>query len=164
MTTDLDALYPEIIADHAAHPRLRQLRPDATVAARELNPTCGDEVTIQLVLDGERIVGAGWDGHGCMISQSSASILAEQLAGLTVDELRARIASFRLSMRSRGEIPVDEVLLGDAAALGGASRFVARVKCALLPWVAAESALRSRDPDPDFHGEPHPADGATRKG
>lgn len=141
---DLDALYPEIIADHVKHPRRRASLPEASVQSRQLNPTCGDEVTLQLVLEGERIVDAAWTGHGCMISQSSASILAEQAPGLTVAELEERIASFRASMRSRGELPVDEELLGDAVALEGASRFVARVKCALLPWVAAEAALAER--------------------
>jgi nitrogen fixation NifU-like protein len=140
----LDSLYPDIIADHVKHPRRRGLMPDATVESRQLNPTCGDEITLQLTLDGDRIVDAAWTGQGCMISQSSASILAEQAPGLTVDELEQRIASFRGSMRSRGEVPVDEELLGDAVALGGASRFVARVKCALLAWVAAEAALAKR--------------------
>jgi nitrogen fixation NifU-like protein len=140
----LDSLYPEIIADHVKHPRRRGLVPDATVESRQLNPTCGDEVTLQLILDGDRIADAAWTGHGCMISQSSASILAEQAPGLTVAELEQRIASFRASMRSRGELPVDEELLGDAVALEGASRFLARVKCALLAWVAAEAALAQR--------------------
>lgn len=142
--SELDDLYPEIIADHVKHPRRRGLLPEATAQSRQLNPTCGDEVTLQLVLDGDRIVNAAWTGHGCMISQSSASILAEQAPGLTVAELEARIASFRASMRSRGELPVDEELLGDAVALEGASRFLARVKCALLAWVAAEAALATR--------------------
>lgn len=142
--SDLDALYPEIIADHVKHPRRHELLPEASVQSRQLNPTCGDEVTLQLVIEGDRIVDAAWTGQGCMISQSSASILAEQAPGLTVAELEERIASFRASMRSRGELPVDEELLGDAVALEGASRFVARVKCALLPWVAAEAALAER--------------------
>ena len=79
-----------------------------------------------------------------MVSQSSASILAEQLPGLTAAEVGERIESFRASMRSRGEIPVDEDLLGDAVALEGAAKFVARVKCAMLAWVAAEDALAKR--------------------
>lgn len=142
--TGLDALYQDILVDHVKHPRRRGLRADATVESHQLNPTCGDEITLQLVLDGDRIVGAAWTGHGCMISQSSASILAEQAPGLTVAGLGERIASLRASMRSRGEVPVDEGLLGDAVALEGASRFVARVKCAMLAWVAAEDALRHR--------------------
>ena len=141
---ELDSLYQDIIVDHVKRPRRRGLEADASVESHQLNPTCGDEVTLQLVIEGDRIVDAAWTGQGCMISQSSASILAEQAPGLTVAELEERIASFRASMRSRGELPVDEELLGDAVALEGASRFVARVKCALLPWVAAEAALAER--------------------
>ena len=82
-----------------------------------------------------------WEGHGCAISQASASLLSELAEGLTVEELEVRIAAFREAMRSRGTIDPDEELLGDAAALGGVSRYVARVKCAMLAWVAAEDAL-----------------------
>ena len=141
---ELDNLYQEIIVDHVKRPRRRGLREEASVESHQLNPTCGDEVTLQLVLDGDTVADAAWMGQGCMISQSSASILAEQLPGLTIDEVTTRIESFRASMRSRGEIPVDEDLLGDAIALEGAARYIARVKCAMLAWVAAEDALAKR--------------------
>jgi len=149
---ELDSLYQEIIVDHVKHPRRRGLHPAEELAAldgttyetHQLNPTCGDEVTLQLTLDGDRVTDAAWTGRGCMVSQSSASILAEQLPGLTVEEVHERVASFRESMRSRGEVPIDEDLLGDAVALEGASRFIARVKCAMLAWVAAEAALAQR--------------------
>jgi len=142
--SELESLYQDIIVDHVKHPRNRGLHDHATVESHQLNPTCGDEVTLQLTLDGDRITEAAWTGKGCMISQSSASILAEQLPGLTVEETMARIESFRESMRSRGEVPVDEDLLGDAIALEGAAKYVARVKCAMLAWVAAEAALAER--------------------
>lgn len=141
---EVESLYQDIIVDHVKHPRRQGLHPGATVESHQLNPTCGDEVTLQLTLDGDTITGAAWTGQGCMVSQSSASILAEQLPGLTVAEAGERIDSFRASMRSRGEIPVDEDLLGDAVALEGAAKFVARVKCAMLAWVAAEDALGKR--------------------
>ncbi|OJX65531.1 MAG: SUF system NifU family Fe-S cluster assembly protein [Micrococcales bacterium 73-13] len=141
---EVESLYQDIIVDHVKHPRRQGLRDGATVESHQLNPTCGDEITLQLVLDGDRIVDAAWTGRGCMVSQSSASILAEQLPGLTAAEAGERIESFRASMRSRGEIPVDEDLLGDAVALEGAAKFVARVKCAMLAWVAAEDALAKR--------------------
>jgi len=146
--SELEALYQDIIVDHVRSPRRRGLRTGATVESHQLNPVCGDEITFQLVLDGDRIADAAWAGQGCMISQSSASILAEQAPGLTVAELGERIASFRASMRSRGDLPVDETLLGDAVALGGASRFVARVKCAMLAWSTAEDALAHRPAEP----------------
>jgi len=142
--SDLESLYQEIIVDHVKHPRHFGLHGGATVESHQLNPTCGDEVTLELTLDGDTITDAAWTGRGCMVSQSSASILAEQLPGLTAAEAGERIESFRASMRSRGEIPVDEDLLGDAVALEGAAKFVARVKCAMLAWVAAEDALAKR--------------------
>lgn len=142
--SDLDSLYQEIIVDHVKHPRHRGLHEGATVESHQFNPTCGDEITLQLTLDGDTVTDAAWTGKGCMISQSSASILAEQLPGLNVAAVGERIASFRESMRSRGEVPVDEDLLGDAVALEGAAKFVARVKCAMLAWVAAEDALAQR--------------------
>lgn len=141
---EVESLYQDIIVDHVKHPRRQGLHGGATVESHQLNPTCGDEVTLQLTLDGDRITDAAWTGRGCMVSQSSASILAEQLPGLTASEAGERIESFRASMRSRGEIPVDEDLLGDAVALEGAAKFVARVKCAMLAWVAAEDALAKR--------------------
>lgn len=143
--TGLDSLYSQILADHANHSRRRGLLQAAdAVQSRQLSPSCGDDVTFQFVLDGERVADAAWIGHGCMISQASASILAEQAPGLMVAELRRRIDSFRASMRSRGELPIDEELLGDAVALQGAARFPARVRCAMLAWVAAEDALAGR--------------------
>ena len=141
---EVESLYQEIIVDHVKHPRRQGLHEGATVESHQLNPTCGDEVTLQLTLDGGRIQDAAWTGQGCMVSQSSASILAEQLPGLTFEEAGERIASFRTSMRSRGAVPVDEDLLGDAVALEGAAKYVARVKCAMLAWVAAEDALAKR--------------------
>ena len=142
--SEIESLYQDIIVDHVKRPRHRGLQPGATAESHQLNPTCGDEVTLQLFLDGDRIVDTAWTGHGCMVSQSSASILSELAPGLTVPELHERIEAFRTSMRSRGEIPIDEDLLGDAVALEGAAKFVARVKCAMLPWVAAEAALAGR--------------------
>lgn len=141
---ELESMYQEIIVDHVKHPRHYGLHDGASVESHQLNPTCGDEITLQLTLDGDTITDAAWTGRGCMVSQSSASILAEQLPGLSAAEVSERVESFRASMRSRGEVPVDEDLLGDAVALEGAAKFVARVKCAMLAWVAAEDALAKR--------------------
>ena len=118
------------------------LRGEIAAQSHQVNPTCGDEVTLQVHrADDGSIEALAWEGHGCAISQASASLLAELAEGLTVDELEIRIAAFREAMRSRGKIEPDEELLGDAAALGGVSRYVARVKCAMLAWVAVEDAL-----------------------
>jgi len=137
--SDLQSLYQELILDHSRTPHGFGLREEIPAQSHQLNPTCGDEITLQVHRSADGGVEAiAWEGHGCAISQASASLLAE---GLTVDELEVRIAAFREAMRSRGTIEPDEELLGDAAALGGVSRYVARVKCAMLAWVAAEDAL-----------------------
>jgi nitrogen fixation NifU-like protein len=137
----MGSLYQELILDFARSPHAKGLEDGADGEAHEINPTCGDELTLQIRLDGLRIAAIRWDGDGCAISQASASMLADLAPGLTVAELHDRIELFRTAMRSRGRIEPDEELLGDAVALGGVSRYPARVKCAMLAWVAAEAAL-----------------------
>ncbi|KQQ94294.1 nitrogen fixation protein NifU [Leifsonia sp. Leaf325] len=140
--SDLAGLYQELILDHAKRPHGYGLVEHPSAESHQLNPTCGDEITLQLnVADDGTLTSVTWEGHGCAISQSSASLLAQLFDGLPVEELQPRIDSFRTMMRSRGTIEPDEDLLGDAAVLSGASKFVARVKCAMLGWVAAEDAL-----------------------
>lgn len=140
---DLQSLYQELILDHSRAPHGFGLREEVAAQSHQVNPTCGDEITLQLhsAVDGT-IDAVAWEGHGCAISQASASLFSELAEGLTVPELEVRIEAFREAMRSRGKIEPDEALLGDAAALGGVSRYVARVKCAMLAWVAAEDAMR----------------------
>lgn len=140
--SDLQNLYQELILDHSRTPHGFGLRGEIAAQSHQINPTCGDEVTLQVhrAPDGS-VEAIAWEGHGCAISQASASLLAELAEGLTVEELEVRIDAFRTAMRSRGKIEPDEELLADAAALGGVSRYVARVKCAMLAWVAAEDAL-----------------------
>ena len=82
-----------------------------------------------------------WDGDGCSISMASASVLTDLAEGMAVDEMRTVIGSFREVLRSRGKVPADPEILGDAAAFEGVARYAARVKCAMLSWVAAEDAL-----------------------
>lgn len=140
--SDLQNLYQELILDHSRTPHGYGLRGEIAAQSHQLNPTCGDEITLQVHRSDDGSVEAiAWEGHGCAISQASASLLAELAEGLTVPDLGVRIAAFREAMRSRGKIEPDEELLGDAAALGGVSKYVARVKCAMLAWVAAEDAL-----------------------
>jgi nitrogen fixation NifU-like protein len=142
MSTGLGGLYQEVILDLARRPHAKGLEEGAAASSHQVNPTCGDEVTLQVHLDGGRIDRIRWEGDGCAISQASASILADLAPGLTRDDLTERIDAFRTAMRSKGRIEPDEELLGDAVVLGGVSRYTARVKCAMLAWVAAEDALR----------------------
>jgi nitrogen fixation protein NifU and related proteins len=140
-SSDLQNLYQQVILDYSKNPYGVGLLGDAAGQSHQLNPTCGDEITLEVHLDGDTVEKIRWEGHGCAISQASASLLTELAEGLTVDDLRTRIDAFRTAMQSRGKIQPDEELLGDAVALGGVSKYVARVKCAMLGWVAAEHAL-----------------------
>ena len=141
MTQELDALYQEIILDHYKNPHHKGLREPFEAEVHHVNPTCGDEITLQLHLDGDRVARIAWTGHGCAISQASASLLTELAVGLTIDELSDRIDTFREALRSRGTIELDEDVYGDAAVLSGVSKYIARVKCAMLAWVAAEHTI-----------------------
>lgn len=140
-SSDLQNLYQQVILDYSKNPYGVGLLGEAAGSSHQLNPTCGDEITLEVHLDGDTVTRLRWEGHGCAISQASASLLTELAEGLTVEDLRVRIDAFRTAMQSRGKIAPDEELLGDAVALGGVSRYVARVKCAMLGWVAAEHAL-----------------------
>ena len=143
MSSELEQLYQEVILDHSRRPHGRGLEGGTSAHSHQINPSCGDEITLELHLDDATgtLVSARWEGHGCAISQASASLFTDVVPGLTVAELNERIQGFRTAMRSRGTIEPDEKLVGDAFALAGVSRYPARVKCAMLAWVAAEDAL-----------------------
>ena len=139
--SELEQLYQEVVLDHARNRRGYGLA-EGAAESHQINPTCGDEVTLRLSLDDSGAIrDLTWEGHGCAISQSSASMLAEIAPGSTPARLQERIAAFREMMRSRGQIEGDEELLGDAVVFRSASRYTARVKCAMLAWVAAEDAV-----------------------
>lgn len=144
----LDSLYQEVIMDHSKQRHGAGLRDGAAASSHQLNPTCGDELTLNLHLDstGTAIDSVSWDGQGCVISQASMSILHDLVGGLPLAQVEPRIAAFREMMRSKGQVEGDPELLGDAVVLGGVSRYVARVKCAMLGWVALEDVLRQLQP------------------
>jgi nitrogen fixation NifU-like protein len=138
-------LYQEIILDHYKHPHGRGLRepagPDSRVGeAHHVNPTCGDEVTVRVVVDADVLADISHDGLGCSISQASASVLHELLRGRGSDEAFAVHEAFVELMSGRGQVTPDEDLLGDGVAFAGVARYPARVKCALLPWMAFKDA------------------------
>ncbi|MBW1640642.1 SUF system NifU family Fe-S cluster assembly protein [Microbacterium resistens] len=144
--SDLEALYQELVLDHSRRPQGKGLVGDegaeGTADSHQRNPICGDEITLRVRLDGERIAEVSWDGAGCSISQASASMLTDLVVGRTTEEAAELVDGFREALRSRGAIELDEEVYGDAAALTGVSRYVARVKCAMLAWVALEDAAR----------------------
>ncbi|GAB3669577.1 SUF system NifU family Fe-S cluster assembly protein [Zhihengliuella somnathii] len=143
--SSLEQLYQQIILDHSKR-RVGEPLVDADAGhahgeSSQHNPICGDQITLRVETEGERIVRISWQGSGCSISMASASVLTELADGVTRDELVALIDQFREVMRSRGSVEPDEEVLGDGAAFAGVAKFPARVKCAMLAWVAAENAL-----------------------
>ena len=144
----LEGLYQEIILDQAKRRNGEGELPDATSQHHELNPSCGDELTMRIRLDPahERIEDLAWEGDGCSISMASASVLAEAVRGMRVADALALTESFREMLRSKGRGEPDVELLGDAVAFHGVSKYVMRVKCAMLAWVALEAAIAKASP------------------
>ncbi|MFN8171614.1 MAG: SUF system NifU family Fe-S cluster assembly protein [Candidatus Nanopelagicales bacterium] len=136
----LESLYQDIILDHYKHPRGRGAIAHAAGESHQVNPTCGDEVTVQVALDADGGLVIGYEGQGCSISQASASVMAELLAGGSPEQADTARAAFMDLMRSKGAGEPDEEVLGDAVAFVGVSKYPARIKCALLPWVALQDA------------------------
>lgn len=141
---ELEGMYQQVILDHAKEKHGFGLREGASASSHQINLTCGDEVTLQVhrAADGSgSLASISWEGQGCSISTASASLLSDLIDDLPETEVRRRIDAFRELMQSKGAIEGDDELLGDAVALGGVSRYVTRIKCAMLPWVAMEDAL-----------------------
>jgi nitrogen fixation NifU-like protein len=137
----LDQLYQEIILDHYKHPQGRGLREPFAADVHHVNPTCGDEITLRVALDGETISDISYDGQGCSISQASASVLHELLSGRKVADALSVHAAFVELMGGKGQVVPDEEVLGDAVAFAGVAKYPARVKCALLSWMAWKDAV-----------------------
>ena len=137
----MEQMYQEVILDHYKHPHGRGLRDPYDAEVHHVNPTCGDEVTLRVsVVDGA-IADVSYDGQGCSISQASTSVLFDQIVGLSIADAMTTLDSFSQMMTSRGQDAGDEDLIGDGIALSGVSKYPARVKCALLGWMAFKDAL-----------------------
>ena len=137
----LDQLYQEIILDHYKRPHGRGLREPFEAEAHHVNPTCGDEVTLRVhVVDGQ-VEDVSYEGMGCSISQASASVLHDLMRGSSVADSLKRHEAFATLMAGRGQVEPDEALLEDAVAFAGVAKYPARVKCALLAWMAYKDAL-----------------------
>ena len=137
----IDQLYQDIILDHYKHPHGRGLREPYQAEAHHVNPTCGDEVTVRVLLADGRVEDVSYEGQGCSISQASASVLHELLRGRDAADAFAIHDAFVQLMQGRGQVEPDEDVLGDAVAFAGVAKYPARVKCALLPWMAFKDAL-----------------------
>jgi nitrogen fixation NifU-like protein len=140
--TDLVELYQEIIVDHSRAPRNFRPVPDANRTAEGANPLCGDEITVQLRLDGDHIADVGFRGKGCAISTAAASLMTGAVLGRTTAEADALFHRVQAMVTSRPDTPADTAGLGKLAALAGVRAFPARVKCASLAWHTLHAALR----------------------
>jgi nitrogen fixation NifU-like protein len=137
----IDQLYQEIILDHYKHPKGRGLREPYSAEVHHVNPTCGDEITLRVQLTDDKLTDISFAGQGCSISQASASVLYELLVGRTVGEAFKTHAAFTELMVGKGQVEPDEEILGDAVAFAGVAKYPARVKCALLSWMALKDAV-----------------------
>ncbi|MGH3453119.1 MAG: Fe-S cluster assembly sulfur transfer protein SufU, partial [Nocardioidaceae bacterium] len=135
---ELDTLYQEIILDHYKHPHHRGLREPYDVQVHHVNPTCGDEVTLRVHLVDGKVADVSYDALGCSISQAAASVMADLVIGRSLEEATAVHEDFLALMQGKGE--PDEDRLEDGVAFAGVAKFPARIKCALLSWMAWKDA------------------------
>lgn len=140
---NLEQMYQEIILDHYRAPKNKGLREPFAAEVHHVNPTCGDEVTlrVQLNRDGTVVEDISYEATGCSISQASVSVMTELLIGQSVDHDLVVAGSFLEMVQSRGRIEPNEDVLEDAVAFAGVARYPARVKCALLGWMAWRDAV-----------------------
>jgi nitrogen fixation NifU-like protein len=144
MSVSLDSMYQQIILDHYKNPQHHGLLDPFDAEVHHVNPTCGDEVTLRVRVADGTIADLGWDGEGCSISQASTSVMSELVTGKPVADAMALQQKFLGLMQSRGAAELseaDEDELEDAVAFEGVSKYPARVKCALLGWMAMKSAV-----------------------
>ena len=138
---NLDELYQTIILDHYREKHHSGLREPYEVEVHHVNPSCGDELTLRVHLDGDTIADMSYDGEGCSISQASTSVLGDLVIGQDIDHFSGLYDEFLEMMHSKGAITPDEDRFEDAIAFAGVSKFPARVKCALLAWSALRDAV-----------------------
>jgi nitrogen fixation NifU-like protein len=137
---DLDNLYQEILLDHYKNPHHKGLREPFEAEVHHVNPTCGDEVTLRVHLSEGVVQDVSYDALGCSISQAAASVMTDLVIGKTVDEAMQIHGEFLALMQGKGTVEPDEDVLEDGIAFAGVAKFPARVKCALLSWMAWKDA------------------------
>ncbi|WP_432540969.1 Fe-S cluster assembly sulfur transfer protein SufU [Kineococcus sp. SYSU DK002] len=134
-------LYQQLIIEHSKRPHGEGLRAPFGAEAHHVNPTCGDEITLRVQVEGDQVADVSYDAAGCSISRASASVLHDLVVGRPVEEVGPLREAVQQMLTSRGADPGDEDVLGDAVALAGVAKYPARVKCALLSWSALADAL-----------------------
>jgi nitrogen fixation NifU-like protein len=137
---ELDNLYQEVILDHYKNPQNKKLLPAYDAQVHHVNASCGDEIDLNLTIINGTVENISWDGVGCSISQASVSILTDLLIGKSLAQAYSIFDQFVALMQSKGAVVGDEEVLEDAIALAGVSKYPARIKCALLGWMAFKDA------------------------
>jgi nitrogen fixation NifU-like protein len=139
----LESMYQDIILDHYKHPHGRGLREPFEAEVHHVNPTCGDEVTLRVSVKGDTVADVSYEGMGCSISQASVSAMYDLVIGKTVTQAMETGEHFKTLMQAKGDLSVAEKLedeLEDAVAFAGVSKYPARIKCALMSWMALKDA------------------------
>jgi nitrogen fixation NifU-like protein len=141
MTTPyLESMYQDVILDHYKHPHHKGLQADFDTEVHHVNPTCGDEVTLRVKVRDGAVAEVSYDGQGCSISQASTSVMTDLVTGRQVTDALALQEEFLALMQGRGRVEPDEESLEDAVVFAGVAKYPARVKCALLGWMAWKDA------------------------
>lgn len=140
---DLTDLYQQIIVEHNRAPRNFKRLAHPTRRAEGSNPLCGDRISLEVALEGDRIADVGFQGSGCAISQASASLLTGAVQGKSTADAEALFQEVHTMLTSAPGAPVNAASLGKLAALAGVRQFPMRVKCASLPWHALRAALKA---------------------
>jgi len=144
---DLQDLYQDIVMDHNRRPRNFGILNDATFTADGFNPLCGDQIKLYLKVEDNIVTNVAFDGVGCAISKSSASMMTDSIKGMTLEKVDGVFNAFRSMITRRPEDDYDSEILGDLEILQGVSRYPARIKCATLSWHTLRAALtQSEDP------------------
>ena len=140
----LESMYQEIILDHYRTPHHKGLREPFDVEVHHVNPTCGDEVTLRVKMAGNVVSDVSYDSLGCSISQASVSVMTDLVVGKDLAEATKAYVAFLTLMRTKGDtdavVAEQEDVLEDAVAFEGVSKYPARIKCALLGWMAWKDA------------------------
>lgn len=141
MSSNLDQLYRQVIMDHYKNPRNRGVLDEDSITVNMNNPTCGDRIQLQLKVEDGNVTDARFDGEGCSISLSSASMMTQAIKGLKVDDALKMSKIFSDMMLGKEDIDYGDLDLGDIEALQGVAKFPARIKCATLAWKAMEKGI-----------------------
>jgi nitrogen fixation NifU-like protein len=143
--TDLTELYQQVIIEHSRSPRNFRPVPDANRSAEGANPLCGDQISLQVRLEADRIADIGFQGSGCAISKAAASLMTGAVLGKTTAEAEDLFRRVQAMVTGRADVPADTAGLGKLAALAGVRAFPARVKCASLAWHTLHAALHGSE-------------------